>query len=123
MVRMVMLMRGSTVRLMFMTMSGTIAFVGMVVVMLEGVGMIVVMVMSVLMLLVVMLMGMFVLMVMIVAVGMLVRVFSLAHNFSPYCEDGCFYKASDEKLYIGDGFGKPGHLENGSGCCDHSGGC
>ena len=80
MVRMVMLMRGRTVWLMLMTMGGTIAFVGMVMVMLEGVGVIVVVMMSVSMFFIAMFVGMFVIMVMFVAVGMMVRVFTLAHD-------------------------------------------
>jgi hypothetical protein len=80
MVRMVMLMRGRAVCLMLMTMGGTIAFVGMVVVMLEGMGVIVVVMVAVSMLFIAMFVGMFVIMVMFVAVGMMVRVFSLAHG-------------------------------------------
>ena len=80
MVRMVMLVRGSTVWLMLMGMGGTITCVGMVVVMLEGMGMVVMVVMSVSMLFIAMFMGMFVLMVVLMAVGVLVWVFTLAHE-------------------------------------------
>ncbi len=80
MVWMVMLVLGGNLRFMLMTMGGTIAFVGMVVVMLEGMGVIVVVVMSVSMLFIAMFVGMFVIVVMFVIVSMMVRVFSLAHG-------------------------------------------
>jgi hypothetical protein len=52
----------------------------MVMVVLEGVGMVVMVVMPMSMLFIAMFVGMFVIMVMFVAVGMMVRVFSLAHG-------------------------------------------
>lgn len=80
MVRMVMVMRGGSIRFMLMGMGGIIAVVGMLMFMLEGVGVVVVVMVAVAMFLAAMLVGMFMIVFVVMTVVVLVRVFTLAHG-------------------------------------------